>query len=105
MTKGCKIILCAAVSAMFAGCATPDSELSALPLHCPSAIDSAAPVRVGCVNKANLANMTSEPHDLEEGGELRPADGAKAALIVEAYKQGKIKELPASDSTTSNSAN
>ncbi|PQA87884.1 CpaD family pilus assembly lipoprotein [Hyphococcus luteus] len=105
MKKGCEIILCAALSALFGGCATPDSERAALPLACPSAADAGARAEFGCVNKANLAVMAADPGDLKEGGDLGPGDGARAAMTVEAYKEGKNKGLEKSESTTSASIN
>ena len=48
---------------------------------------------LGCTNALNLKNMVADPIDLTTGKVLGFSDGAREALAVEAYKQGKVKEL------------
>ena len=44
-----------------------------------------------CANGANLEAMADRPSDLVRGRQLGPADGAREAAAVEAYRKGQVK--------------
>ena len=44
-----------------------------------------------CANRANLEVMADRPSDLAHGRRLGPADGAREAAAVEAYRKGQVK--------------
>jgi len=48
---------------------------------------------LGCANRANVARMASDPRDLQRPRTLDAADGAAAALAVQRYQTGEIREL------------
>ncbi len=46
---------------------------------------------LGCANALNLRHMVENPHDLKQGRDLGPADGARQAKAVNDYEEGKVK--------------
>ena len=105
MRRTALCILCAAFALTQAGCATKVASLA--PDSCPPWTATSAgggnseSTGLGCTNALNLKHMVAEPSDLKTGKTLGPADGAREALAVEAYKQGKVKELKQSGTSTS----
>ncbi len=81
------------------GCATGPAETSKLADLCPpwagpsAGHSNGSSVYLGCTNALNLKNMVADPIDLTTGKVLGFGDGAREALAVEAYKQGRVKEL------------
>ena len=55
---------------------------------------------LGCANDQNLAAMVAHPEDLVQGRALGPADGEKTARVIETWREGKEKPLPASEPIT-----
>ena len=50
---------------------------------------------LGCTNRRNLEHMLDDPHDLEHGRELGPADAARESMAIQNYEAGKVKETGA----------
>ncbi|THF67251.1 pilus assembly protein PilZ [Pseudothauera nasutitermitis] len=48
---------------------------------------------LGCANRANIARMVSDPRDLTRPRTLEGADGSAAALAVERYQTGELRDL------------
>lgn len=100
--------LCAALVLAAGACAAKHATLppSAASDSCASWTPStghsnAESLGLGCANALNLKNMVADPNDLKVGKVLGPGDGAREALAVEAYKQGKVKELKPYGASTS----
>ena len=49
------------------------------------------PTDLGCTNRSNLERMVEDPHDLDRGRKLGPADGERESLAIRNYEQGKVK--------------
>lgn len=87
------------------GCVSGRSEsLAAMGKHMPAQPDcraatltadgkAAALPADGCWNAANLARMVADPRDLAQGKPLSPANGAREALVIDAYQRGQTKPL------------
>jgi len=97
------IVLAGALLAALSGCSRPDetppapAPVAAAASSCPSwttyPLDhhsNAESPYLGCVNALNLQNMVADPHDLEQGRTLGPANGEHETLAVEAYQRGRI---------------
>jgi hypothetical protein len=52
---------------------------------------------LGCANDMNLRAMIDRPEDLASGRPLGAADGEREARAVDAYRQDKVKALPAGE--------
>lgn len=48
---------------------------------------------LGCANRANIARMAADPRDLMRPRTLEGADGSAAALAIERYQTGEIRDL------------
>ncbi|RZS31561.1 CpaD family pilus assembly lipoprotein [Corticibacter populi] len=48
---------------------------------------------LGCVNRANIARMTTDPRDLDRPRTLDATDGTVAAAAVQRYQEGDIHDL------------
>ncbi len=48
----------------------------------------------GCANTTNLGLMVADPHDLVSGKRSNTADGERAAMAIDRYRQGKEKLPP-----------
>ena len=83
-----------AASLLLTGCADSlPPEAACVPwISTPAAFSSNlnSPL-AGCSNRENLKAMLADPADLESGRNLAPGDGAREALGVAAYRQGKTK--------------
>jgi type IV pilus biogenesis protein CpaD/CtpE len=94
------IILAGVLMVPLSGCSRPDDTPPAQMVtagSCPSWTSyphdhhsNAESPYLGCVNALNLQNMVVDPHDLEQGRPLGPANGERETLGVEAYQRGKI---------------
>ncbi len=94
-----------AVLVLLCGCAEHDRkplavERAAAP-DCPNTMGSTAGLVIGCTNRANLRAMVADQADLDHGHALSPASGTQEARGVEAYKLGKVKNLPAGNQSQS----
>ncbi|HXJ00515.1 MAG TPA: CpaD family pilus assembly lipoprotein [Micropepsaceae bacterium] len=97
------------VGALGAGCSTPHVN-AAIPTAdhpCPAWADFPADrysnvetAYLGCSVGFNLKTMVDDPHDLESGRTLGPADGARESIAVGQYEAGQTKPLPATGSPT-----
>lgn len=103
----CASLRLAAIAVSFGvvGCAATRAETPRLADSCPlwaatSVGHGNAPsAGLGCTNALNLENMVADPIDLTTGKVLGFGDGAREALAVEAYKQGKVKALKQGDAS------
>lgn len=99
-TIAASVGLAAVLSSALAGCAQSPvltERVTASPPLCmsnPAGPSLAAPM-LGCANRANLAAMVADPHDLVQGRPETPALGNREAVAVENLKKGPEKKTGA----------
>jgi type IV pilus biogenesis protein CpaD/CtpE len=92
------IVLAGALAVGLPGCAgTDDVPPPSATGPCPPWVaypadrhGNAGSPYLGCVNVVNLQNMVDDPHDLERGRTLGPANGERESLGVGTYQRGRI---------------
>jgi hypothetical protein len=57
----------------------------------PAGAAELGPLPDGCSNAVNLGAMVADPHDVEQGKALVPADGERVAVGIAEYQTGKAK--------------